>query len=99
MDFFGIGPLEFLLIAVLVLIVFGPGKIPEIARQAGRAVREFKKCSSALTKDFKEEFEKELKAEPAKPQATSSFNSSAAQKSDSVLITAESGKPQDASKN
>jgi TatA/E family protein of Tat protein translocase len=64
MDFFGIGPMELLLIIILGLIVFGPGKIPEVARQLGRTVREFKKASSSLTRDFKDEFEKELNSEP-----------------------------------
>ena len=64
MGFLGIGTGEFLLIAVIVLMVFGPGKMPEIARTLGRAVREFKKYSSALTKDFREEFEKQVKETP-----------------------------------
>jgi len=64
MGFLGIGTGEFLLILVIVLMVFGPGKMPEIARTLGRAVREFRKYSSALTKDFREEFEKEVKEPP-----------------------------------
>ena len=64
MGFLGIGTGEFLLILVIVLMVFGPGKLPEIARTLGKAVREFRKYSSALTKDFREEFEKEVKETP-----------------------------------
>ncbi len=60
MDFFGIGVGELLLILVVVLLVFGPRKLPEIARGLGKAVHEFKKYSSELTKDFKEEFDKEV---------------------------------------
>ena len=70
MDFFGIGPMELLLIIILGLIVFGPGKIPEVARQLGRTVREFKKASSSLTRDFKDEFEKELNSEPVQSKET-----------------------------
>ena len=61
MGFLGIGTGEFLLILVIVLMVFGPGKLPEIARTLGRAVREFKKYSSALTRDFRVEFEKQVR--------------------------------------
>ena len=64
MGVLGIGTGEFLLIAVIVLMVFGPSKMPEIARTLGRAVREFKKYSSALTKDFREEFEKQVRETP-----------------------------------
>lgn len=64
MGFLGIGMGEFLLILVIVLMVFGPGRLPEIARTLGRAVHEFRKYSSALTKDFREEFEKQVKETP-----------------------------------
>lgn len=59
MDFWGIGPLELLLIVALAFLLLGPGKLQEIARGLGKAVREFKKYSSALTKDFRDEIEKE----------------------------------------
>jgi len=64
MGFLGIGTGEFLLILVIVLMVFGPGKLSEVARTLGKAVREFRKYSSALTRDFREEFEKQVKETP-----------------------------------
>ncbi len=60
MDFLGIGPLELLLILLLAFLVFGPGKLPEIARGVGKFVREFKKYSMSLTNDLKNEIEKEV---------------------------------------
>lgn len=60
MDLFGIGWEELLLILVIAVFVFGPGKIPDFARTLGKIVREVNKYSTALTKDFKEEFEKGL---------------------------------------
>jgi TatA/E family protein of Tat protein translocase len=45
---FGIGMPEFILIAVVALIVFGPKKLPELAKSMGRAMREFRKATSEL---------------------------------------------------
>ena len=108
MDFFGIGPLELFLILILALIVFGPGKLPELAKQLGRAVREFRKASSELTHDFKEEFEKELNAEPEKPKEIAGGNGAkeiagghgmGEAKSDSILVKAEGNEPHNANQN
>lgn len=52
MNFFGIGGPEMLIIAVAALIIFGPGKLPEVAGQAGRAVRDFRRMTSDLTGEF-----------------------------------------------
>jgi TatA/E family protein of Tat protein translocase len=60
--FFGIGMGEVLLILVLAFLAFGPGKLPEIARGLGKAVRQFNKYSSDVTRDFRNEFEREFNA-------------------------------------
>ncbi len=38
----GIGPLEIFLIVVVVLIVFGAGRLPEVGRGIGTAIKEFR---------------------------------------------------------
>jgi Tat protein translocase TatB subunit len=48
-DFFGIGGWEILLILIVALIVLGPGKLPEIARNIGKTVRALRKTTSDLT--------------------------------------------------
>ena len=40
---FNIGPGEALLILLVCLLLFGAGRLPEIARQMGKAINEFKK--------------------------------------------------------
>lgn len=48
---------EMLLIFVLALIVFGPKKLPEIGRQIGKALAEFKRASN----EFKSQLEAEMR--------------------------------------
>lgn len=48
---FGIGVPELLMILVIGLIVFGPGKLPEIGRALGKTINEFKKVTSSITLD------------------------------------------------
>ncbi len=40
------GPMEIGLILVIILIVFGVGKLPDVGRQLGKGIRDFKKYSS-----------------------------------------------------
>ena len=42
---FDIGLQEMLIIGVIALLVFGPGKLPELGRMVGRAMREFRRAS------------------------------------------------------
>ena len=62
---FGIGAPEFILILVIGLIVFGPGKLPELARSLGKGMREFKKATNALSQAINVPTET-----PVQPQAT-----------------------------
>ncbi len=49
MNFFNIGPMELILILVLALIIFGPSRLPEIARGLGKAINDFRQASEGLT--------------------------------------------------
>jgi Tat protein translocase TatB subunit len=49
---FGIGPLEILLIAALALVVFGPDRLPEIARQVGKVLGDVRRTTNELTGEF-----------------------------------------------
>jgi TatA/E family protein of Tat protein translocase len=51
------GPGELLLIAMLGLIIFGPGRLPEIAAQVGRAVRDLRRSTAEITREFQEAIE------------------------------------------
>ena len=56
-----IGPWEILILLVVVLLVFGPKRLPEMGRSMGRGMREFK--NSVTGKD--EEPKAELTTAPA----------------------------------
>ena len=55
MDFMGIGPLELLLILLIALIVFGPGRLPEVARGVGKGVRGLRKAWFEFTREVNKE--------------------------------------------
>lgn len=61
MDFFGIGPMEILLILIIGLLIFGPGRIPQIARDMGKAIRSFKKATTDLSVEVSRELKEEKK--------------------------------------
>jgi sec-independent protein translocase protein TatA len=45
------GPLEIIIILVIVLIVFGPKRLPDLGRSLGRGMREFKDSVTGKDKD------------------------------------------------
>jgi len=66
MDFFGIGTGEVLLVLLVALIVFGPGRVVEIGRTLGRMMNTIKKASFDLTSQVTREMEGEEKNPPPK---------------------------------
>ena len=53
-----IGPLELIIVLVVVLLLFGSTKLPKLARSIGEASQEFKKGVSEGGKDDAKAFEK-----------------------------------------
>jgi sec-independent protein translocase protein TatA len=43
---FGLGPTELIIILIIVVILFGASRLPEIGRGIGEAIRNFKKSTS-----------------------------------------------------
>jgi len=50
---FGIGVPELLVILVVALIIFGPGRLPEIGGALGKGIRDFKKAFDGHDEDVK----------------------------------------------
>ncbi len=49
---FGLGTSEIILIAVVILVLFGAKKIPEMMQGLGKGIREFKKASKDIEEDI-----------------------------------------------
>jgi sec-independent protein translocase protein TatA len=58
-----IGFPELIVVLVIALIIFGPGKLPSIGKSLGEAINEFKKASNELLKDTPSEITTEEKKE------------------------------------
>ncbi|TCO34347.1 sec-independent protein translocase protein TatB [Kribbella steppae] len=52
---FGIGPLELVVIAIVAVLVFGPDRLPEFARTAGRLLRQVRQMVSNAQNDLRNE--------------------------------------------
>lgn len=58
-----IGPLEIAVVLIIVLIIFGPKRLPELGKSMGHGIREFKSSLSGDSdKDSPEEKQRELEA-------------------------------------
>jgi sec-independent protein translocase protein TatA len=65
-----IGWPELIILLVVVLIVFGPGKLPDIGNAIGRGVREFRKASNDLEESIRGDTKKSPAPPPASPPAS-----------------------------
>jgi TatA/E family protein of Tat protein translocase len=54
---FNLGPFELVAIFVVALLVFGPDKLPEIGKQVGRAVKEFRKFQESMQTNVRDVLE------------------------------------------
>lgn len=49
---FGLGTPEIILIVIVILVLFGAKKIPELMQGLGKGVKEFKKATTDIEKDI-----------------------------------------------
>ena len=62
-----IGPLEIIIVLVIVLVIFGPKRLPDLGRSLGTSMREFK--DSVTGKDDDKQIDSaESKAEPVQAE-------------------------------
>lgn len=48
----GLGPWEIAVILLIVLVIFGAKRIPEVARGLGKGIREFKSATSEISREL-----------------------------------------------
>lgn len=76
-----IGPLEIALIIVVLLLIFGPKRLPRLGRQLGTELREFKDSITGKDKE-QEEAERALPQPPASTTTNATASSQPAQTPD-----------------
>lgn len=67
MNFFDMGIMEIMLILIVALVIWGPGKIPHIARTIGKTIATLKKTSQELTAQITRELEEEEEKKVSPP--------------------------------
>jgi sec-independent protein translocase protein TatA len=67
---FGIGIWELLILLLVLLLVFGPKRLPEMGRQLGKGMREFKESVSGSGKDDDGSIDDMAELPPAEPEPT-----------------------------
>jgi TatA/E family protein of Tat protein translocase len=71
---FGIGFQEMLIILVVVLIFFGPKRLPDLAKSLGKGIAEFKKASEEVRKGIEDAVKEEsVTGTPNPPEDLSSY--------------------------
>jgi TatA/E family protein of Tat protein translocase len=60
-----LGMPELILILALALLLFGPQKLPEIGKQVGKALGEFKRTSNDLKRTIEDEMDRATKETPS----------------------------------
>jgi sec-independent protein translocase protein TatA len=48
---FGIGPLELVIVLIVILVIFGPKRLPQAGRSLGQGLREFKESVTGKDRD------------------------------------------------
>jgi sec-independent protein translocase protein TatA len=83
-----VGPLEIAVVLIIVLIIFGPKRLPELGQSMGRGIREFKSSiSGEKDKDAPEEKKRELEASQSADDKTAGQTATPAEPVEGEIVT------------
>jgi sec-independent protein translocase protein TatA len=82
-----VGPLEIAVVLVIVLIIFGPKRLPELGQSMGRGIREFKGSLSGDKEDKDSPDEKRRELEASQPAAGKNAASQTAEPVEGEVVT------------
>jgi sec-independent protein translocase protein TatA len=68
-------PFWLIILLAIVLIIFGPGKLPELGGAVGRGIREFRKASNDITSEVRSSMEQK----DTTPESTTTTTTAAAE--------------------
>jgi sec-independent protein translocase protein TatA len=74
MDFFGIGPFEVLLVLLIAFIIFGPERLLEMSKKAGRVMGDLTRSVSDLNAKVNEEMKGKASPTPIETTKTESVD-------------------------
>jgi sec-independent protein translocase protein TatA len=80
MNVFGVGPTEIFVILIVILVLFGPDKLPEIAKKIGGASREIRENLNTINEQMNSALEQSMELEKSqmlKPPEPSAVDSTA----------------------
>lgn len=83
-----IGPLEILVVGFIALLVFGPEKLPEIARSIGKGINQMKKMASDVKSEFDMNLADDEQASTEPPAASTNVTTTNGQTSRSADVAA-----------
>lgn len=72
MNLFGVGPIEIIVVLIVILALFGPDKLPELAKKIGGASREIREGLNSINEQMNSALETSMnleKAQMLKPTA------------------------------
>jgi len=72
---FGLGPTELIIIAIIVILIFGAKRIPDIGKGLGGAIREFKNVKKELRSEKTSDDPSPKEIEPSKAEKPSTMES------------------------
>lgn len=79
---FGLHPAYLIILLAIVLIIFGPGKLPELGGAVGRGIKEFRKASNEITEEVKSQInEKETPGTTANTASSATDHAAGTEKS------------------